>query len=217
MKIALLGVTGPSGKELIAEALSRGHQLSIYARNPSKLEESLRNNPAITIFQGEFEDEKSLRKVFQGQDAVLSTLSAYFNQQTNHVLTDAYKLIFTAMKAEGVLRFIGTGTPSYIHKKDRFNLFFWILVTLLRLINSNVYHDVVGCTSIVAEEQTVQWSWLRIMSANNKQRTKKVLFGYLSDGRMTFGAIRRADLADVMLDELIEDKWVGQMPIIRSV
>jgi hypothetical protein len=217
MKLALLGVTGPSGKELITEALSRGHQITIYARNPAKLDESLHSNPNVTIIKGKVDDEDALRKAFQGQDAVLSILSPIPNQPTDHVLTDGYKRIFPAMKAEGVDRFVGTGTPSYQHPKDKFHLGLWILTHLLKYLLGRVWCDVVGYSSYVHGEKEIQWSWFRIMWANSKPKTGKVLFGYQSDGKIKFGSVRRGDLADAMLDEVAEKRWVGEMPLIRSV
>jgi nucleoside-diphosphate-sugar epimerase len=164
MKLALLGVTGLSGKELITDALSRGHQITIYARNPAKLDESLHSsNPNVTIIKGTVDDEDALRKAFQGQDAVLSILSPVPNQPTDHVLTDGYKRIFPAMKAEGVYRFVGTGTPSYQHPKDKFHLGLWSLTHLLKYLLGKVWRDVVGYSSYVHGEKEIQWSWFRIM------------------------------------------------------
>ncbi|NBW51477.1 MAG: NAD-dependent epimerase/dehydratase family protein, partial [Betaproteobacteria bacterium] len=37
MKIALIGATGFVGTPLLAELLSRGHQVTVLARNPAKL------------------------------------------------------------------------------------------------------------------------------------------------------------------------------------
>ena len=103
------------------------------------------------------------------------------------------------MKVEVSHRFVGTGTPSHEHTKDHLHLFIRILATLLRLMKGNVYYDVVGCTSIVAEEKTIQWSWLKIMSANDVWSCSK-------SGSCGCHAY-----------EIIENKWVREMPIIRSV
>src|SRR5438045_2279570 len=112
MKIAVLGGTGPSGRELISAALARSHQLTIFVRTPSKLNDSVRENPNVKIIQGTLDDENALRRTFQGQDAVISLLGPR-PWKPSQVLVDSYKLIFAAMKAEEVTRFVGTGTPSY--------------------------------------------------------------------------------------------------------
>lgn len=37
MKVAILGATGPSGLQLVQEALERGHYVTALVRNPGKL------------------------------------------------------------------------------------------------------------------------------------------------------------------------------------
>jgi putative NADH-flavin reductase len=39
MKLAILGATGPSGVQLVKEALERGHDVTAIVRNPDKLTE----------------------------------------------------------------------------------------------------------------------------------------------------------------------------------
>jgi len=39
MKIAVLGATGPSGIQVVKEALARGHEVTAVVRNPDKVTE----------------------------------------------------------------------------------------------------------------------------------------------------------------------------------
>jgi putative NADH-flavin reductase len=215
MKLALLGTTGPSGKALVKEALDRGHELTIYTRSPSKVDAEVANNPRVTVIRGSITDLESLRECFRGRDAVLSILSPHFNQKTM-AISEGLPVIFEAMKCEGVTRFIGTGTPSYVDPQDGSDIIIWILVTLVKLIFPKAYRDVVKFTNLVVEERDIEWSWFRIALANSKPKTGKVRYGYPGNANFTFGAIRREDLADVMLDELTDRKYVHQMPMIRT-
>ena len=43
MKIAVLGATGPSGLQVVQEALERGHEVTAIVRNPEKLAESVKD------------------------------------------------------------------------------------------------------------------------------------------------------------------------------
>jgi hypothetical protein len=217
MKLLLLGCTGPSGRALITESLNRNHKITIYARSPHKLDEALRTNPEITIVQGDMTDGTKLREALRGQDAVLSFLSPVPNQATDHVIADAFHVLFRAMKEERVTRFVGTGTPSYKDPRDKTSWTLWFAISLIRWFLPNVYRDVVAYSGYVAQETEIEWSWFRLMWVNDKPKTGKVLCGYDGDGRMSFGGIRRGDLAEVMLDEITERKWVKQMPILRTV
>jgi len=216
MKIVLLGATGPSGKAIIKEALARSHHITIYARNPSKLDASFKSHPNITIVEGQLDNEAALRQAFRGQDAVVSVLGATPQQNHDHIITDAYKTIFSAMKAETVTRFIGTGTPSYKHSKDKFQFSLWLAVCFISIALPWVYRDVVSYSTLVANEKDIEWSWFRLMLINDKPKTGKVVDGYSGDGKLSFGFIRREDLAELMLDEITERRWVHQMPIIHT-
>jgi hypothetical protein len=216
MKIALLGGTGPSGRALITEALGRGDEITIFARSPSKLDSNLRSNSHVTIVEGTIDDEAALGRAIAGNDVVLSFLSPNPGQATDHLLTDAFQRIFRVMKTQGVTRFVGTGTPSYDHTNDGFSLILWFAILLIRIILLKVYRDVRGYSAVVHAEQNIEWSWFRVMYITNKPKSKKVLCGYMSDGKMSFGAVRREDLASTMLDEVTERRWVKEMPVIRS-
>ena len=216
MKLLLLGATGLSGRPLISEALSRSHQITIYGRNPSKLDPSLTSNTNVTIIQGNLDNETSLRSAIHGQDAVLSLLGPMPRHQPNdHVMTDSFKSIFSAMKAENVTRFVGTGVPIHL-SQDKFSLALWLVQWYVRIFMPNIFRDGVGYTNVVATQKDIEWSFFRVMLANSKPKTGKVQLGYAGDGKLSFGFTRREDLAQVMLDEITERQWIKQMPYIRT-
>ena len=162
------------------------------------------------------DDETALRHAFRGHDAVVSVIGPTPQQPHDHVITDAYKNIFSAMKAEHITRFVGTGTPSYRDPRDRFQFSLWLVVCLISVVLPWVYRDVVSYSTLVAEEKDIEWSWFRLMLVNDKPKTGKFVHGYSGDGHLSFGFIRRDDLAELMLDEITERRWVRQMPIIRT-
>lgn len=216
MRIALLGATGPTGRVLILEYLERSHQVTIFARNPSKLDDSIRKNPNVTIVEGTLDDESALRRAFHGQDAVISVLGPV-PRKPNPVIANSLKVVFAAMKAENVTRFVGTGTAAHRDPKDKFSLSFAIAFIILRMIAANLYHEVRAYSDTVANEKDIEWSWIRVNHLSNKPRTGKVAFGFLGDGKTGLGGIRRADLADVLIDEVTERKWVHEMPVARNL
>jgi putative NADH-flavin reductase len=216
MKLTLLGATGRTGTALIAAALARSHQITIYARSPSKLDPAFKQNPNVTIIEGEVDNHDSLRRAFREQDAVLSVLGAMPRHHPNdHVFTDAFKVIFAAMKEEKVTRFVGTGIPTS-DPKDKVSWSITLQTWYTKNFLSTCHRDVLGYTAVVAAEEDIDWSWFRIMIVGDGERTGNVLFGYPGDGKMSFGFIRRADLAEAMLDEVTERKWVKQMPMIKT-
>jgi putative NADH-flavin reductase len=215
MKIALLGATGPTSRALIPAVLEQSHQVTIFARNPSKLEATIQKNPNVTIIEGTLDDEAALRRAFHGQDAVISVLGPV-PRKPNQVLPKSLQTVFSAMKAEKVTRFVGTGTAVYSDPKDKSSLSYAIAILILRLVASNLYHEVKAYSVTIANEKDVEWTLFRVNHLKDKPKTGKVAFGFVGDGKTTLGGIHRADLAEVLVNEVTDRKWIHQMPIART-
>jgi hypothetical protein len=74
----LLGATGRSGLPFLAQALARGHFVSILVRNVSKLPVPLASHPRLRIFSGELhEADKMARAIGEANpDAVFAMLAS---------------------------------------------------------------------------------------------------------------------------------------------
>jgi uncharacterized protein YbjT (DUF2867 family) len=48
-KTLILGATGPLGLAIVQEALKAEHHVTIFARNPSKLQSDILENPEVTV------------------------------------------------------------------------------------------------------------------------------------------------------------------------
>ena len=63
MKVALIGATGFVGAPLLTEFLSRGHQVTVLARNPAKLSAQ----PGLTVVQADALDATQVAQTVAGQ------------------------------------------------------------------------------------------------------------------------------------------------------
>ena len=113
MKILLLGSTGRTGKQIIEEALRRGHKISAIARDPGKLKDY-----KIDITQGTPYDYETVEKAISGCDAVINTLNvsrksdglwAPLAAPTDMISKSASNAI-KAMEKFGIKRFVALGT-----------------------------------------------------------------------------------------------------------
>ncbi|MGW1786648.1 NAD(P)-dependent oxidoreductase, partial [Streptomyces sp. NPDC002143] len=68
MKIVVLGATGNIGSHVVKEALSQGHEVVAYVRNP----DAVQPQAGVTVVQGSLDDRAALAKAFAGGDAVIS-------------------------------------------------------------------------------------------------------------------------------------------------
>lgn len=73
MKIIIFGATGPVGKELVKQALHKGHHVKAYGRNV--FTEDLPKVDSLELVQGALFDEIQVYKAMKGCDAVLMALS----------------------------------------------------------------------------------------------------------------------------------------------
>jgi len=95
-KLALIGASGNVGSKILAEALSRGHQVTGIVRNPEKLPQ----HPNLTAVRGDVYDADGLAKLLAGHDAVISSV---------HYTASDPALLLQAVKASGVKRYLVVG------------------------------------------------------------------------------------------------------------
>lgn len=72
LKITVYGGTGNIGQRIVAEALRRGHQVTVVARDPSKL--SLKE-PGLAAARGDVLDTADVARLATGQDVVISAIN----------------------------------------------------------------------------------------------------------------------------------------------
>jgi putative NADH-flavin reductase len=98
MKLAILGSNGRTGKELVRLATQAGHQVTAITRHPDAVMPSA-NTKAVkaSIFS-----DAELANVFQGHDAVLSTLGS----DRTKPIERSSQAIVAAMQADGVKRLV---------------------------------------------------------------------------------------------------------------
>lgn len=71
MKIALIGATGFVGKEVLTEAVSRGHTVTALVRSPEKVEAT----EGVTATKVDSSDAEALAQALAGHDLVISAFN----------------------------------------------------------------------------------------------------------------------------------------------
>jgi hypothetical protein len=105
MKIALYGATGMVGQRVLAEAVSRGHEVTAIARDPSKV---AANNGHVKATRGDLFDPNSVAQAVKGHDAVVSAFGPGADQPVETVEKSVRSLISGARSA-GVKRLVVVG------------------------------------------------------------------------------------------------------------
>jgi putative NADH-flavin reductase len=210
MRITVFGATGGTGRRLVEQAIAEGNEVVAYVRNPSKLD---MENEHLTVVQGELTDEELIEKAVKGVDAVISLLGPRGGSKSKP-LTHGMQNIITAMKKQGVRRLVITSTLSAKDPNDLPDFKTKSLVNLVKVTMHDAYEDIVS-TAETVRNSDLDWTIVRLTMLNNKPKSGKVRAGYV--GRGDVGTwISRADVADFMLKQVQDTKYLRQAPAITN-
>lgn len=104
MKVALIGASGFIGKEILAEALNRGHHVTAIVRDISRI---TTQSPDLTVIKADVLDEDAVAAALEGNDAVISAYNASHDASD---IIDTYgraiRSILNGTRDAGIKRFI---------------------------------------------------------------------------------------------------------------
>ncbi len=114
MKLTVFGASGKVGRRLVAQALSRGHEVTAFVHH---------NNPFtqtdnLHLVSGDVTDSNSVYGAVQGSNAVISVLGSW-HTPSKTVLTNGMKAIVPAMEALGIKRLITLTGSGAFYSQDR--------------------------------------------------------------------------------------------------
>jgi putative NADH-flavin reductase len=210
MKIAVFGSTGNVGRLLVGQALAEGYDVIAYARNPSKL---IIKHEHLTIVQGALSDEAVIERNITGTDAVISVMGPSGKSEGTPI-TQGMRHIIAAMNKHGVRRLIVLSTASSKDPNDKPGIKLRAMIALVKTATPDAYADIVGWSGVI-RASNLDWTLVRILLLNDKPKTGNVKTGY--PGRDDLGTpVSRADLADFMLKQVEDTKYIRQAPIITN-
>ena len=106
-RILVLGGTGPTGQQVIAQALERGHEVTAFTRSPAKF--AVRTADRICVLRGTLPDDaRALSEALRGQDAVISTLGTGTSLKPEGLIARIMPVLVEAMQIRGVRRLVFT-------------------------------------------------------------------------------------------------------------
>ena len=138
MRILVLGSTGLTGREIVRQALERGHEVTAFARVPTDLAiQDLR----LKIVQGDIQRPETIRSAIPGHQAVLSALGARA-LRPGSLLSDAAQEIVRAMQPAGVGRVLWMSSLGVGTTRGQLGpIYNWVFIPfLLRQLFADVAH-----------------------------------------------------------------------------
>jgi putative NADH-flavin reductase len=206
MKILVLGGTAGTGRETVARALDGGHQVTAAARNPAKLDLS---HDALRVVKGDVCEADSLATAVAGQDAVIFAVGATFAglKQNPTLFSTGTRNTIEVMKAAGVKRLVVLSSFGSGESKAHSG---FVLNRILRpLLLAPYYDDHDRQEAVIrAHADGIEWVIVEPSMLRNGPARKK--YRIVDNGGAVPVSIRRADVADFLVQAAESDRYVGK-------
>jgi putative NADH-flavin reductase len=204
MKLLIFGATGSIGRQLVQQALDQKHLVTAFVRDRAKLDIQHQN---LEIVQGEVLDLAAVEQAVRDQDAVFCTLGSG-QQRTGTIRSEGTRQIIRAMEQVGVRRLICQTTLGVGESEENLN-FFWKYI-MFGLFLRQVFADHVKQEDYV-QQSHLDWTIVRPGAFVDGKRTGKYRHGFAGTDRVKL-KISRADVADFMLKQLVDNSYLHQTP-----
>jgi uncharacterized protein YbjT (DUF2867 family) len=202
-RVLVVGGTGGTGRQLVAQALERGLTVTALVRDPAKL---TLTHERLTIVKGDVLDEASVSNAMRGQDAVLCALGHKRFLGPTDILSQGTRNLLRAMQAHGARRLVCETSLGLGDSAGRLGLYYTLFV--LPVILPFYFGDKTRQERIVAGSDR-DWVLVRPGALTNGARRGKIRHGRGVGNFLWTVSVPRADVAAFMLDQLTSDTYLG--------
>lgn len=207
MKLVIFGATGGTGQQVVTQALEQGHEVSAFARSPQKLDQRHDN---LQVLKGNVLDYDSVERAIQGNDAVLCAIGLPPKDKSN-LRANGTKNIIRAMEKTGVTRFICQSSDGVGDSAKTLPFFMKYLIVPFMLRRAFADHEI---QENCIKKSRLDWIIVRPTALNDDERTGSYHHGDTVDKNKVTFRISRADTADFMLKQLIDNTYLHKTPSI---
>lgn len=201
MKLAIIGGTGKTGKELLKQGLEAGHHITTLVRNPKKVKIQHAN---LKVVQGNVLNTADLNRIFQEKDAVLSALGHKRFLGPSHILSQGTENILQAMITNRVSRFICITSMGI--NDNRFKLGLYYTLFVIPFIVFFYFRDKAKQERLIMDS-SIDWTIVRPGQLTNGRKRMRYKHGPNLGSYILTKMISRADVAHFMLHLLNENRY----------
>lgn len=213
MRVAVLGATGGTGKEVVSQALARGHRVVVLARRPDAV---TTRHEQLEVKQADATDPAALAAHLEGVDVVISALGASQSDMVRRrpitVYTESGRALLAAMAERRIDRLIAVTSGGVEHEDPSFGFFYrWVLKPLLL---EQAYRDMRAFEDQV-RQSPLSWTLVRPSQLTDDPATGRFRVSprFSPPGG---SRVRRADLAAFLLDTAEQGTWIHGTPTLAE-
>jgi putative NADH-flavin reductase len=209
VKLFVLGATGPTGLQILRQALAQGHEITAFVRDPAKLPFTDRN---LKVRTGSLPgDARALAEALRGHEAVISSLGLHNVLKSRGFIESSMRVLVPAMEKQGVRRLIIVSANGVGDTRRHAPLLPRIMY---RLLLSDIFADKQAGEDIV-RASSLDWTIAYPTLLTDGPRTG----GYRAAERLElkgFPKISRADVADFVLRQLNDRGFLKKGAVISA-
>ena len=209
MKLIIFGSTGSTGRQVVAQALQQGHDVTAFARSPEKLAQQ---HEKLQTTKGTVLDFASVERAIQGQDVVLCTLGQPPMDKSN-LRSNGTKNIIRAMEKTGVKRFICQSSDGVGESRNTMPFLYKYLIVPFILRRVFADHEI---QENHIKESQLDWVIVRPVALTDGEQTGSYHHGCIADNTTVTFKISRADTADFMLKQVTDNNYLYKTPSISN-
>ncbi|WP_147453962.1 NAD(P)-dependent oxidoreductase [Tessaracoccus antarcticus] len=207
MKILIFGATGATGQLLVTQAMERGHEVTAFVRDSSKLTQK-----DIQQVVGEITDPDAVRGAMVGQDAVVSALGPRSPLKRDPALVEGIRTIVAAMQDKDVQRLVYVSTMGVGDSARQLGWLGRVIAVPLFLRNAVADHG--------EKEDIITGTGLHWTVVRPAQLTDGPIASFRSgedvSATSSSTGVSRASVASFVLDTLDDTAYIGTKPNIMS-
>jgi putative NADH-flavin reductase len=205
-RLLVVGATGGTGRHVVAQALERGHAVTAFARDPSRLATV---HPNLRVVQGDVLDAASLEAAVRDQDAVVSVLGHRSYYSPARIQSEGTRNLLRAMEAHGVTRLVCVTSLGLGDSAGRLGLLYTLVV--IPLVLPLYFWDKARQERLIASSR-VDWIVARPGALTDGPKTGAYRHGPGLGGFLATAKVSRADVADFLVNQIGSDAYVGSTP-----
>ncbi len=202
MKIAVFGATGGTGRQVLEQGLAKGHEIRALVRSPEKLEPA----SGLEIIAGDVLDRAAVDQCLTGTDAVICVLGSHGSAQP--VEAAGTECIVAGMQRLGIQRLIAVTSMGVGDSRDQVPAFFRLImqVTLKKIMAAKEEQE------RLIRDSGLDWTIVRPGGLTDGPATGRYRSGV--DKSIQATRVARADVADFVLQQLLDPRYLRQAPAV---
>lgn len=238
MKVLVVGASGATGSQLVAQLLFQQHFVKVIVRSPHKLPESWKNNENLQIITASISalSNYEMENIVKDCDAVTSCLGHNLTWKgiyghPRKLVTNATKRLCNAIKSnklERTTKFVLMNTTGNRNRdlNERISFAQKCVIGLLRLllpphVDNEKAADYLR-TQIGQNNRAVEWVAVRPDGLINEDQVSdyEIFPSPTRSAIFNAGKVSRINVANFMANLITNEnlwkEWIGQMPVIYS-